>query len=131
MSEDNLDLNGWKVILKATEYVDTTEMEDDFCCKDVVSDVKKYFIPFWDDAPFNFPYNVDRLTCDELVQDLEDIENDGILLWLNKYYGREWTLTPFHSGEMSNMQKIVNMILENYRDCSEYHSVNSNMGDLR
>ena len=119
-------MNSWEVVLKKVEY------EDDFCCKDIVDDMKKYFIPFWDDAPFNFPYNVDRLTCDELVQDLEDIENDGILLWFNKYYAKEWTQTPFgHSGMMSDMQKIANMILKAYRDCSEYHSVNANMGDLR
>ena len=72
MSEDNLQ---WKEVLKAAEY------EDDFCCKDVVSDIKKYFMPFWGNhIPFNFPYDVDSKTCDELVQDLEDIENDGILI---------------------------------------------------
>jgi len=123
MSEDSLDLNGWKGILKAAEY------EDDFCCKDVVSDMKKYFIPFWDNKPINFPYNVDSKTCDELVQDLEDIENDGILIWMNKNYSREWT-RYYNTGKLSDMQKIANMILDNYMQCSEYHSVNANMGDL-
>lgn len=115
-------MNDWEMILKRVEY------EDDFCCKDIVNDIKKYFIPFWDTEPIDFPYNVDSKNCDELIQDLENIENDGIMLWLNKYHEREWTFT---TGVLSDMQEIVNMILKAYRDCSEYHSVNSNMGDLR
>ncbi len=110
---------------------ETVEYEDDFCCKDIVNDMEKYFIPFWDNLPISFPYRIGSKTCGELIQDLEDIENDGILVWMNKYqYPGVWGRF-FNTGVLSDMQEIVNMILKAYRDCSEYHSVNSNMGDLR
>jgi|10_taG_2_1085330.scaffolds.fasta_scaffold253133_2 hypothetical protein len=81
--------------------------------------------------------------CDTLIQILENIENDGTLIWLNRVHGKSWQNyakkegygygddSPSHSilGIASDMQKMVEIILSDYRKCSSED--NKYLGDLR
>jgi len=122
----------WFTVIK-----NEVEYDGQVCCKDVVRDLEKYFIPFWDDLPVEFPTDIfPERDCDALIQVLENIENDGTLIWLNRVHGRSWTEGVGETGLVSDMQKMANMILTNYRDCSLTlfnlpSKDNKYLGDLR